>query len=319
VDAVGRFLRRNPDSPVVRDVLGTVDERAIRQRARELDPEAEEIFFFTASVGALFGIRRRDGSRVAVKVHGATQDELYLDEVQRAQLALAEDGFPAPRPLGRRGLATFEEWLDGGSFRDAHEPAVRTAMATALATFHSLATASGGRPHRRFFPLDSEALWPAPHNALFDFTATADGAEWIDEIARLAKPVRDAGLGREVVGHADWSVKHLRFDELLRPTVLYDWDSVTVDREPALVGTAAGSFTYTEELPEPVFLWPSAAETRAFIDEYEAARGAPFPEPERRAAGAAAVYLRAYAARCTHALDRDAHWTGLAEYAEELL
>jgi hypothetical protein len=38
-----------------------------------VDPEAEEVFFFTASVGALFGVRRRDGSRVAVKCHKLAQ------------------------------------------------------------------------------------------------------------------------------------------------------------------------------------------------------------------------------------------------------
>ncbi len=162
-----------------------------------------------------------------------------------------------------------------------------------------------------------KALWPKPHNVLFDFDATADGAEWIDDIARAARDVPDAG--REVVGHADWSAKHLRFDDDLTATAIYDWDSVTTDPEPSLVGTAAASFTYTEELAEPIFLWPSADESLAFIAEYEAGRGEAFTTPERRSALAACVYLRAYAARCQHAIGDDARSAGLVDFAGELL
>lgn len=320
VDGVDKFLRRYPDSPVVEDVLGTLDVGEIRARVRELDPESEEIFFFAASVGALFGLRRRDGSRVAMKVHKLFTDETYFDEVHRVQSALADAGFPAPRPLRRRGLVTWEEWRDVGAFRNAHEPDVRRAMAAALARFHELATATGFRPRRRFLPLDDDGLWPVPHNALFDFEATKLGAEWIDEIARVAKNrSRETEIGVERVGHTDWSAKHFRFDERLEPTVLYDWDSVTTDREPNLVGTAAASFTYTEELGEEIALWPSADESIAFIADYEAARGAPFSGEERDAAQAACVYLRAYAARCRHSYEGDARETDLEGIAKALL
>lgn len=55
VDGVDKFLRRYPDSPVVEDVLGTLDPGEIRARVRELEPDTAEIFYFAASVGALFG------------------------------------------------------------------------------------------------------------------------------------------------------------------------------------------------------------------------------------------------------------------------
>jgi hypothetical protein len=319
VDGVDIFLRRYPASPVVADVLGTLDAGEIRARVRELEPATEEIFFFGASVGAIFGVRLRDGSRIAVKVHKLFTDEVYFDELQRLQAALADEGYPAPRPLGRKGLVTFEEWLDDGAFRDAHELDVRRAMAGALAEFIRRATATGFRPRRPFLPHGDDGLWPRPHNALFDFDATVAGAEWIDEIARAAKPVGRGDTGREVVGHTDWSAKHLRFDAALRPTAVYDWDSVTVDREPSHVGTAAGSFTYTEELGPGVALWPSVEESLAFIDEYENARGAPFDPDERRAAQAACVYLRAYAVRCGHAFGTDVRESRLRELAEALL
>ena len=102
-------------------------------------------------------------------------------------------------------------------------------------------------------------------------------------------------------------------------TALYDWDSVTTELEPTLVGTAAGSFTYTEELDDEIDVWPTAYESLAFIEEYEVARGVSFPEEERQTAIAACVYLRAYAARCQHAYAGNAHSSGLAAFAVALL
>jgi hypothetical protein len=319
VDAVEAHLTRYPGSPVVLDVLGTTDPAEIRRLASELDPDAAEVFFFGASVGALFGIRRRDGSRVAMKVHKLIRDTDYLDDVQRLQRTLADAGFPAPRPLGRHDLVTWEEWLDEGSFRDAHKPDVRRAMAATLWRFHQLAADAAIRPRQTIGDPQPDDVWPAPHNVLFDFEATAVGARWIDDIGRAAKPIGRGDVGEEIVGHTDWSAKHLRFDDGLRATALYDWDSVTTSREPTFVGTAAGSFTYTEELAEPVALWPSTEESLAFIDDYQRARGHAFTVEEHRAARAACVYLRAYAARCYHAYGGDATQTGLDDLARQML
>ena len=101
MDGVDKLLRRYPDSPVVVDVLGTLDADAIRARVRELEPETDEVFSFAASVGAVFGVRRRDGSRVAIKVNKLFADEEYLADVQDVQARLADAGYPAPRPLRR--------------------------------------------------------------------------------------------------------------------------------------------------------------------------------------------------------------------------
>ncbi|HEY6962586.1 MAG TPA: phosphotransferase [Gaiellaceae bacterium] len=318
MDAIDTYVRTYPGSPVLLDVLGTAEADAIRAKAFELDPEAARIFAFAASVGASFGIERRDGSRVAMKVHKLFRDERYHDDVQRVQAALADAGFPAPRPLGRRGLVTWEEWLDEGVFRDAHEPPVRRALAGLLVRFVDLATATGVRPSRPFFPDAGEALWPTPHNALFDFEATREGAEWIDEIARAAKPLRDARVGRVVVGHTDWSIKHFRWDDELRATAVYDWDSVDTQTETRIVGTAAASFVYTEEIPG-VSKWTTPEETVAFVADYERARGMPFSDEERSAIHGAAVYLAAYGARCTWAYARRANRPQLESMAEALL
>ena len=298
---------------MVRDVLGTDDADEIRAVAARAEPELAEIFHFGVSVGATFGIRRRDGTCVAVKVNKLFTDESYFAAIQEVQTALADEGFPAPRPIRRIGTTTVDEWLDDGVFRDAHEPEVREAMAATLVRFLERATATGVRPRRAFLRPEG-ALWPRPHNALFDFEATAAGAEWIDEIGRASLRADD---GPELVGHTDWAAKHIRFDHDLRPTALYDWDSVTTGTETMFVGTAAASFTYTEELGDHVEVWPSADESLAFIAEYERARGSPFSDDERAAVHASCVYLRAYAARCGHALGGDV--SSLGPFAEALL
>jgi hypothetical protein len=299
----------------VRDVLRTDDAATIRRIALRAEPELAEIFHFAVSVGATFGIRRRDGSRVAVKVNKLFTDESYFADIQQLQTALADVGFPAPRPVRRLGATTVDEWLDAGDFRDAHDPAVRRAMAETLARFLALATATGLRPRRTFLRPEG-ALWPKPHNALFDFEATSAGAGWIDAIggAALARSA-DSGLP-EVVGHTDWAAKHLRFDHDLQPTALYDWDSVTTGSEAMFAGSAAASFTYTEELGDHVERWPTAEEALAFVADYEEARGSAFSDEERAAVHASCVYLRAYAARCGHALGADV--SSLLPFAEAL-
>jgi len=311
-------LATYPASPIVLEVLGTADPDAIRDRVLEFEPEAVEIFFFSVSVGATYGVLLRDGSRRAVKVNVLFEDPVYFADLQRLQSALRERGYPAPAPVRRSGAVVVEEWLDAGAFRDGHEPEVRQAMAVELARFVELSTATGIRPRRPFLrSAGSNSPWPKPHNALFDFEATRAGAEWIDEIAAAARSVEEAGP--EVVGHMDWAVKHVRFDDELRATAVYDWDSVTSDCEAFVAGTAAAAFTYTEELPHPVPRWPALEESEAFLEEYERARGAPFAAPERRAARAACVYLVAYAARCHHAVGSDAGELRLNDFAAAFL
>jgi Phosphotransferase enzyme family len=315
---VSEFIaeRMWPEAPIERSIFGTADPERIWAQVLEACPEAVDCFAFEVSVGALFGLRLRDGSRVALKIH-RDRDTGSLEAVQRVQAHLVERGFPCPRPLGVRGAATLEEWADEGIYRDAHDPAVRRVLARYLARLFALTRPlqplTGLEP---FFPPSDGPLWPVPHNVLFDFEATAAGAEWIDEIGREAKPLRDAGAGELVIGHGDWTVKHFRFAGL-RPTIVYDWDSLNTDYETIFVGLAADSFTYTEHLP--VEVWPTLSETRAFLADYEQERERPFTAEELRAVGAAVVYSRAYGARCTHAVEKDARAMQLEEFADAFL
>ena len=150
--------------------------------------------------------------------------------------------------------------------------------------------------------LPAGVIWPVPHSKLFDFEATAAGAEWIDEIARQAQEIKLHGTGRLVLGHTDWGVKHFRFlDGKVR--VIYDWDSLVYEKEPIIVGHASAYFTYTEFFGE--FRLPTDEEAQAFVAEYESARGRPFTPEEHQTLNAGKIYGLAYSARCEHALSPD--------------
>jgi hypothetical protein len=308
-----------PEAKVERSIFGTDDPDAIWRLVLEACPGAKECFAFRVSIGAMFGIELSDGSRIALKLHTAAYPTSYLVAAQRVQEHLWRRGFPCPRPLGVRGRATIEEWREGGVYRDGHEPEVRRGLAAGLARMIVLTEELNPAPHleRGFsFPPPGGQLWPKPHNVLFDFEATSTGAQWIDDLAIAARRIRDEPVGCDVVAHGDWVANHVRF-EGREPRVAYDWDSLETDREPNLVGCAAATFTYNEHLP--VELQPTADETRAFIADYEVARGRPLTGDERRATDGAAVYARAYAARCGHAIGGDVDRSSVEAYAEALL
>ena len=271
--------------------------------AHMLGAAIEHTELFGAGVGCVHGGSLPDGRRVVVKLHAPRVELRFLEAMQEVQRHLAADGFPCPRPLAgptrfARTTATAESLLDRGIDADAHDPAVRRAMAAALAWLiercRPLVALDALREHpMRVAP---GALWPVPHEPRFDFEATSAGAEWIDRIAAEALAVPAAGDW--VVGHGDWRVEHLRF-ERGAVSAVYDWDSVRSAREPALVGAAAYAFTANWSREDLVYL-PTLEEALAFVADYEEARGAPFTAAEHRATRASLVYMMAYSARCGH-------------------
>jgi len=313
------------EGPWVEDeIFGTHDPDAVAQAFEEAvgAPVADAVFY-EVSVGAVAGLVLADGRRVVVKAHRPNVRLDYLEAATAVQRTLAAAGFPAPRPLARpqrlgNGCVTVEELLDAGERRDAHDPAVRTAMARALAGLVELAPAHAGLDGGLL--RDSSELWPVPHSRLFDFDATRRGTEWIDEFAARA---RSDPAGDTVVGHGDWSVKHFRFagDEI---TAVYDWDSLVRTDEPRIVGQAAATHPATWYLPVAVLATPD--EARAFVAEYEEARGRAFTREERRRLGAAATYVVAYGARCescgdptSTSFEPGSQRDTLARYGEEYL
>ncbi|WP_151759396.1 hypothetical protein [Dictyobacter vulcani] len=150
------------------------------------------------------------------------------------------------------------------------------------------------------FPPAPGTLWGRPHSNIFDFEATTQGAEWIDELNRAARAIMDHGAGQLLLGHVDWSAKHIRYLGQ-RAHVVYDWDSLNLNKEPVLVAHAAMTFTYIPFLPD-VADSPTREESLAFIADYEVARGSAFSAAERQTLGAAMTSTMAYGARCEHSL-----------------
>jgi hypothetical protein len=171
-------------------------------------------------------------------------------------------------------------------------------------------------------------LWPEPHEARFDFEASASGAEWIDSLARAARRRLVRPVGERVVAHADWRAEHVRFE---RGAIVasYDWQSLAVGCEPALIGQIAYGFTTDWSIHQEHRI-PTLDEVRAFVSDYESARGRRFFEAERRTIDAAWVFATAYGARCEHSdlvlgmpwareADEDSYRGRLARHGSELL
>jgi Phosphotransferase enzyme family len=261
--------------------------------------------FHHSSIGSVTGVTLTDGRSVVLKGHQPDRPRQFLGEIARIQSYLSERGVFAtkvlagPLPLGQ-GLALVEPFDDIGSTADAHRPAIRRALARSLHAIvracDPLVTSTSLGPG--LLPPPGGSLWPTPHSKLFDFEATRRGAEWIDEIARLAR-AKMRPVGRRVIGHGDWRQEHVRFvgDE---PVVAFDWDSLCCRPEPELVGAAAHGFCADWSRADHRQA-PSLDEARAFVDDYQAARGAPLSPEERRLCGASFAYACAYTARCGHA------------------
>jgi hypothetical protein len=294
-------------------VFGTTDPQRIADIIdtfcqKELGAAVADYLFYEASIGIVCGVRLVDNRRIVVKIHQPSRSLDFLESVVRVQHYLIGHGYPctrpilAPRPLAY-SIATTEELVDEGVYHQAYDPPIRRSMAAILAWLIQLTWTPEAIPGLQPAILDQRlppgVTWPTPHSKLFDFEATTDGAEWIDEIARRAQEIKLHGAGRVVLGHTDWGVKHFRYvNERVR--IIYDWDSLVLEKEPVIVGLASGYFTYTEFFGDTRL--PTDEEAQAFIAEYEATRGKPFTPEELQTLEAARIYGLAYGARCEHAL-----------------
>ncbi len=298
------FKTTNPDQ-----ITAIIDDFC----RRELASPVAEFLFFETSQGAVCGVELRDGRRVVLKIHQPSRSLDFLNAVIQVQRYLIAKDYPCTKPLLEpkpiaSDIAMVEELVDEGEYRNAHNPVIRRSMAEMLAWLIKLTwtpeTIPGLQPYALDLRLPRGVTWPIPHSKLFDFEATTKGAEWIDAIARKAQSIKLEGAGQLVLGHTDWGVKHFRYvDEHVR--IIYDWDSLALEKEPIIVGHAAAYFTYTEFFD--IARLPSREESQAFIVEYEVARGKPFTLEERQTLDAAIIYGLAYGARCEHALEPNVH------------
>jgi hypothetical protein len=306
------------DAQLARTIFGEVDRQAVE--AMVLDWAAGQGFggarlaSIEISVGAAATLELADGSKIVVKTWSGDTAAPGLSAQLQVQAAMSKQGFPAPAvlaplsPLGP-GHAAAMSHERGGEPTDARIPAVRRHMAQGLALLLREADACraiAGLPRRELPP--EGVIWPKPHNSLFDFAKTAEGAEWIDDIAESALATMRKAGDRVVVGHNDWSAKNMRMGPQ-GIAVVYDWDAIFLDRETFILGSAVAHFQVTWELPVPET--PTAEAMAAFLRDYEQARGADLTAFELEEVAAAATYARAYNARCEHAIDPvGARWRG---------
>ena len=182
---------------------------------RQLGELAVGGLFYAASVGCVLGVELESGEAVVIKAYQRRWHKPFLGAVQDAQQLLAMGGIPCPSPVlppveirpPRPNLAVVETWVADPGMRPGGSAAVRRVSAAGLARQIALCLTLPDIDRLSRHPLHSEgdALYGTPHSPLFDFEGTGAGAEWIDDLARRAKTVRDRNTGPLVVAHTDWS------------------------------------------------------------------------------------------------------------------
>jgi hypothetical protein len=257
----------------------------------------------------VLGVHLADGDDVVVKAFQGRWDSSFIAAVQRAQSRVAAGGIPCPRPLlsatpirtGRCNLAVVETYLADPGMRPGGSAAARRVSAEGLARQIGLCADVPGAARLEQHPLRQQGGGPYgdPHSPLFDFDSTAEGAEWIDDLARRASVIRERDKSTSVLAHTDWSARNVRFDEH-RLLAVYDWDSLASVTEATAIGQAAMTWSVTADPGGTAF--PGLDSVLGYISDYERARGTPLSARQRLAAHAAAVYLLAYTARCEHSL-----------------
>jgi hypothetical protein len=285
--------------------VSEVDAWVARALLQLTGADLAEVLFRSGRIDAVFGVLTTDGRRLVVKVHRPPVDLAVRRATARAQRTLADAGFPCASPIvdGERidgRVVSIETAVESGTPGDAHNPAVRRAIAHGLAEqIHILRTppdlAAAGRDAPAWCRYDV-GPWPTPHDSFFDFRNTPGGWSWLDDLAASASAA--ALHAREnddslAVAHADWYCGNLRFDGS-QLVACFDWDLVA-DSVAAVAGLTAGFFSHgTSEGAEQV----EPADVVEFLVDFERAAGTRFHAEQQRGAAACATWSVCYAARC---------------------
>lgn len=264
----------------------------------QLDERPVGALFAKKSVGAVFGIVLESGEPAVLKLFNRSFKRAELDAMHRCLGFAAAHGYPVPRQRSEifeaaEGVCGALYAYLGGDHRDAHEPPVRRELSRSLAELNSL-LAPLDAAELPLAPGQHESLWP-PAQRIWELGELDDeDTRFIDAHARAAQLVLRKSKLPRVATHLDWGVKNIRFRE---DTVcaVYDSDSIHAASEAECVGRAAAQFTAQWDIP--AMLTPTAQESRAFVEEYQSARGRKFSRAERSVAAAAARYLVAHVAR----------------------
>lgn len=264
----------------------------------ELGVHPSGALFVKKSVSAVFALVLESGEPAVLKLFNRGFQRSELAAIHGCLAVAAAHGFPAPRQrsevfeAGDGVFGAFYTYLDG-EHRDAHEPPVRRELARSLAELNGLLETlpTAGLP---LAPSKQETLWPAPQRVWEQRELDDEDTRFIDGHGRDAQAQLNKSKLPQVVTHLDWGVKNIRFHED-SVCAVYDSDSLHAASEAECVGRAAAQFTAQWEIP--ALLTPTPQEARAFVDEYQAARGRKFSKTERAVAAASARYLVAQVAR----------------------
>ena len=304
----------NGAGAVDRDIFGTDEPELLAEIfkafcVRELDSLAVGGLFYSASAGCVLGVQLESGDAVVIKAYQSRWRTPFLNAVQDAQQRLSRGGMPCPSPVAppadirppRPNLAIAETWVPDPGMRPGGSAAARRVSAAGLAQQVALCVTLPDVERFSRHPLhsDGDDLYGTPHSPLFDFERTRAGAEWIDDLARRAKTVRDPDTSPPVVAHTDWSARNVRFDED-RLLAVYDWDSLAFVKEATALGQAAMTWSVTADPGGTEF--PEMDSVLGYMADYEQARNRSFTPEQLRGARAAAVYVLSYTARCEHSL-----------------
>ena len=276
----------------------------MRRRGSSLDQWCRDVLgagvatelFASGHLADVLGVRLDDGRRVVLKVRPGSS---RLEAVVRAQRHFYEAGVPCPRPLAGplpfNGLTITAEELVAADRPPATEPspdlcADLLARVVEAAPSPQSVPELDGPPPWVGWDHGGAGVWPPPDDLDVDLNSVANG-DWIDDAARSVRLRLAEYIAPEIVGHVDWEARNLGWrDE--RPVVVYDWDSLAIRTEAALVGAAATVFGSTEGLTVAA----SVVASDAFLDEYRHRRG-PFTDEQVEVAWSAGLWILLYNAK----------------------
>ncbi|WP_410614665.1 phosphotransferase [Amycolatopsis sp. lyj-109] len=254
------------------------------------------VLFERRSLSEVAGLRLADGREVVVK---AREDDGRAAACVAAQTALAERGFPCPRPLtpattvGKLAVHA-EEFRPGGVLfpGDTPDVAVRYAavFAQVMAELTSVAVPPP-LPNPRWARWDhaDPGLWPS-----LGFLDSRDQSVVPAVVTETAVRARKRLLAADlpcVLGHADFEAQNLRWRDG-EIWAVDDWDSLAWQPEAALAGAASGAFANAT----PPTLAPIES-SAAFLAAYQEFRKRRFSPEEQEIAWAAGLWPALHNAR----------------------
>jgi hypothetical protein len=265
---------------------------------QRLGAEPVQELFRSGHLSLVLGLRLADDRRVVIKARPAAK---RLAGCVAVQQALAQAGFPCPRPLAGPDqlgglLVTAEELVAGGQQLGGQADAAwlfagLLAELVRLAPPPSAVPPLGPSPPWVGWDRQGAGLWPEADDLDVDLNRH-QGPDWLDQTAARVR-ARLAGVRlAAVVGHGDWESQNIGWHGR-RAVVVHDWDSVVAQPEAAIAGQAAA-------------VWPAAggpdqaasvAQTEQFLTAYAQARGRGWTRIEREVAWAAGLWVRCFNAK----------------------